>query len=280
MLHNYGYKPDPEDKRDFVFQAIQKVEQLPPSVDMRQYCSPVREQGKLGACSGFAIGTGLREFIILKNLPPPPPLPVKKRSCLLTLLPESLLMKLGMVEFVTLSPMFLYYMERVLENTVNEDRGATMRSGMKVLCDTGICSETHYPYDIEHFNAKPGLAARTEAINYKVSAYSRVMGLTNMKSCLALGGGLVLGMYVYESFETPEVARTGIMPVPRQTEQLLGGHAVFCCGYVDDTTWPGGGYLIIKNSWGTSWGQGGYFLMPYEYAGNYSNVPDVWTVTV
>jgi len=279
--HSYGYIPDKPDERDFVFKAVQKIEQLPPSVDMREFCSPVRDQGSLGSCTGFSMGSGLREFIMKKNLPPPYPMPTPEApSCLSYIFPKKWFKRLGMAEYTMLSPMFLYYQERLLEGTINEDSGAEMRDGMKVLKETGICPEDHYPYNISKFNSKPGLSAYLEAGSFKISVYSRITGLVNMKSCLAVGGSLAIGFNVYESFETDEMEKTGRMPMPKKTEQWLGGHAVFVCGYVDDIEWPGGGYFIVKNSWGVSWGDKGYFYMPYEFAGNINEVSDVWTASV
>lgn len=43
-----------------------------------------------------------------------------------------------------------------------------------------------------------------------------------------------MGIAVYESFESQEVARTGEVPMPKPDEKMLGGHAILCCGYNDD----------------------------------------------
>jgi C1A family cysteine protease len=283
MPHSYGYIPDKLDRRDFTFTAPQKIDQLPPSVDMRKYCSPVRDQGNLGSCTGFAIGSGLREFVMIKNTPPPLPMPAPEpESCLSYLMPKGLLkgLKHDPTQITVLSPLFLYYQERLLEGTINEDSGAEMRDGFVALKQTGISPEDHYPYVIADFDHKPGLSAYTDAPSFKISLYQRIIGLINMKSCLAVGGGLAIGFKVYESFETEEMAQTGRMSMPKANEQLLGGHAVFCCGYVDDIDWPGGGYLIIKNSWGVGWGDAGFFYLPYAYAEDPEQVSDIWTATV
>ena len=53
------------------------------------------------------------------------------------------------------------------------------------------------------------------------------------------------------------MARTGILNLPTQQEQMLGGHAVLIVGYKDDTR-----QFIVRNSWSANWGLSGYFLMP------------------
>jgi C1A family cysteine protease len=277
MRHKYGYLPDSPDPRDFTFRAVQKVEQLPTEVDLREYCSPVRDQGQLGSCTAFSMGSGLREFMLIKSNPVPPNPP---DTCLTKLVQQSLIRKLFSLDYAVLSPLFLYYEERVLEGTVNEDSGASMRDGMKVLSNQGICPEVNWPYVISKFRTKPPDQAYENALNYKIAVYSRLYSLTDMKSALATEQGVVFGFNVYESFDTNEVAQTGNMPMPKYGERILGGHAVFICGYKDDETWPGGGYLIIKNSWGLDWGDNGYFYMPYAFASNPADVNDIWTASV
>src|SRR5262249_38413268 len=103
--------------------------------------------------------------------------------------------------------------------------------------------------------------------------YLRLQNLREMKQCLADGFPFVFGFSVYESFESPQVARTGIMPMPSRSEKLLGGHAVMAVGYDDETD-----KLFVRNSWGTKWGEKGYFWMPYAYLENPGLARDFWTI--
>ena len=101
---------------------------------------------------------------------------------------------------------------------------------------------------------------------------------------------VIVGMDVFESFEGNEIAQTGKMSMPLITEQNLGGHSVLVVGYVDTIKTslktliykfitrkiPTKGYLIVRNSWGSGWGDSGYFYMPYEYLSKYTF--DYWTM--
>lgn len=94
-----------------------------------------------------------------------------------------------------------------------------------------------------------------------------------MKGCIASGFPIVFGFTVYDSFESNEVARTGVVPLPAPSESVLGGHAVVAVGYDD-----AGQCFIVRNSWGDGWGMQGYCTMPYAYLAQRSLASDFWTV--
>jgi hypothetical protein len=93
-----------------------------------------------------------------------------------------------------------------------------------------------------------------------ISNYASVpQSLTEMMGCLASGFPFIFGFTVYESFESNEVGRSGVVPMPNPYERVLGGHDVLIFGYDQEH-----GVFHFRNSWG-DWGDqgGGTFPMPY-----------------
>ncbi len=94
-----------------------------------------------------------------------------------------------------------------------------------------------------------------------------------MKYVLSQGYPFVFGFSVFESFMTPEVAKSGIMPIPQKRERLIGGHAVMAIGYDNSKK-----AFLILNSWGPEWGLDGTFWMPYSYIIDDSFCDDFWVL--
>jgi C1A family cysteine protease len=240
----YRLKPDKPDPRDFLFKAAPPAA-LPSRIDLRATCSPIVDQGSLGSCTANAIASGLREYLLLA---------------------------IGS-ELTQLSRLYLYWHERNLEGTVNEDSGAYIRDGMKVLQQRGCAPEELQPYDINKFTLPPSAAAEAAAPPFKIPAYHRITDLTGVKAALAKGLPVVIGIAVYESFESFNVSMDGNVPMPDKTkEKLLGGHALLIVGY-DDTKQQ----AIVRNSWGATWGDHGYCYLPYAYFADPELTYDLWT---
>jgi len=177
----------------------------------------------------------------------------------------------------TFSPsrLFLYYNERFLDGDVPIDAGSTLSEGINALEKYGVCKESTWSYNTNNFAVKPSKQAYAEGVKNEVIMASRVLQtMQSMKGCLTSGYPFVVGFEVYSSFESAAVASTGMVPMPNTaTEQLLGGHACICLGYDDSK-----GVWIMQNSWGTGWGDRGYFYMPYAYLTTPALAGDMWRI--
>jgi len=180
------------------------------------------------------------------------------------------------------SRLFIYYNERLMEGTVNTDAGAEIRDGIKSINQFGVCTEHRWIYDPTKFAVKPPADVYTDAKLAKAVKYARIDfsndktiddRVTHLKKALQSGFPFVFGFKVYASFESAEVAKTGIVPMPKTGEKLLGGHAVCAIGYDDAKK-----AFIVKNSWGKDWGVNGCFYMPYQYMADLNQCDDFWVV--
>ena len=255
-IGKYGWRPDLPDQRDLLYATPHPVAlSLPPRADLRPGCPPVYDQGQLSSCTANAIA-GAIEFDQIK---------------------------LKLPKFIP-SRLFIYYNERDMEHDLESDGGAQIRDGIKSVASQGVCPETLWPYSDQAagknpsskglYTEKPSPRCYAEAKKHTVKLYQRLTPILNtLKGCLASGYPFVLGITVYETFESDEVAKTGMVPLPKAKEKVVGGHAVVAVGYSDKTQ-----QFIVRNSWGPKWGLRGYFMIPYGYLTNTNLADDFWTI--
>jgi len=260
-IAHYGWVRDLPDARDHLYSAPHiALAALPASVDLTSGLPDAYDQGQIGSCTANAI-SGAFEFALRKQ---------------------------NLADFMP-SRLFIYYNERAIEGHTGTDSGAQIRDGMASIAKQGVCAETEWPYDATpadpntgQFPAgardgqKPTAACYADALKNRATGYQRLtQDINQLKGCLAAGYPFVLGFTVYESFESQEVAQSGNAPMPKPGEQVLGGHAVLAVGYDDATN-----RFRVRNSWGTGWGQNGYFTIPYAYLTNTQLSSDFWTLRV
>jgi len=241
-IPKYHWVRDKIDKRDHPYQLTNTAQSN--IVDLRQYCSTIEDQGNLGSCTGNAIA-GAIELI------------QKKQN-----------------RTLDISRLFIYYYERKFIGTVNYDSGAYIRDGIKACYTYGAPTENLWPYNISKFKTVPSKSALIDAAKRKVTSYQRAVDFDQVIDAITSGYPVTIGFSVYSSFDTNTVAKTGIMPYPNvNKERLLGGHAVLLVGYNKDNQ-----TFIARNSWGTNWGDRGYFYMPFQVIQNTRMSSDFWVI--
>ncbi len=219
------------------------------SVDLRQWCSPIEDQGSLGSCTAQA-GAGVVEYF-------------EKRA---------------FGKYIDASRLFLYKATRNLMHATG-DSGAFLRSTMGALTLFGVPPEEYWQYSIPDFDNEPPAFCYAFAQNYQAITYYRLDPYGTPKDALLnriktdLGAGLppMFGFTVYSSVSQAD--KTGAIPYPTAGEKIVGGHAVVAVGYDDARTIKNTnrgavetkGALLIRNSWGTAWGEAGYGWLPYDY---------------
>ena len=239
-VYNLSIKRIPSDK---LKHKVLVKNTLPIMVDLRSKMPDIYDQGELGSCTANALAACFEYEN--KN------------------------------EFIP-SRLFIYYNERVIERDVSNDEGACLYDGIKSLQKKGVCPENMWPYNISQFQIKPPKTCYKTAAKYKALDVTNIQqDITSMKNSLANGFPFVVGISIYKSFESSKVTNSGIVTIPDiNHEEFLGGHAVLVCGYNDM-----GQIWIVRNSWGSSWGDKGYFYLPYLYLLDSHLSSDLWNIT-
>lgn len=258
-----GWLPDLPDFRDYneetpalktMFKKIgmagARLAKPPAKADLRKWCSPIEHQGEIGSCTAHAT-VGLVEYL-------------RRRAA---------------GEHTDCSRLFVYKTSRNLLGWTGDD-GAYLRTAIGALVLFGVPPEEFWPYEESQFNQEPSAFCYAFAENYKAISYYRLDGpgvskpalLNKIKIQLTAGVPAVFGFTTFASMDSEE-NEPGHIPFPDRKERSDEGHAVMAVGYDDNLTITNPlnpkvktkGALLIRNSWGTGWGQKGYGWLPYDY---------------
>jgi C1A family cysteine protease len=232
------------------------------SVDLRQWCSPIENQGNLGSCTAHA-GIGIIEYYEKK----------------------------AFNKHLEGSRLFLYKVTRNLMQ-VKGDTGAWLREVMAALALCGVPDEKYWPYKVADFEKEPDPFVYSIADNYEALKYfchdpqgAKIpfpAVLDSVKKYIEAGIPSMFGFWGFPSFDSSDII--GGIPYPGEGEKAEWGHAIVAVGY-DDTkkiknlksNMTTTGALLIRNSWGTTWGDKGYGWLPYDYV-LYNVASDFWSL--
>jgi C1A family cysteine protease len=260
--HGLGWVRDLPDVRDYSPQhetikpllkqlnVLTAPASLVAKVDLRAWCPPIENQENIGSCTAHA-GVGMIEFY--------------ERKAFGTHLDASRL--------------FLYKVTRNLLGWTG-DTGAYLRSTMGAMALFGVPPEKYWLYNVANFEAEPtsflyALAQSFQAVNYyrlDPVGITPANLLVQIKTNLAANLPSMFGFTVYDSISQANGLGKGKIPFPCPSDKVAGGHAIMAVGYDDTIIIKNANYgttttgaLLIRNSWGTGWGEAGYGWLPYDY---------------
>jgi hypothetical protein len=222
---------------------------LPPSVDLHGRFSPVRDQGQRGTCVAHAC-TAVREFLTDQQSP--------------------------QSDF---SEQFLYW--DCKKHDLVPGVGTFIGVGMDRLEFDGIPGENDWPYNPNPIPGNEGQGPEPAGILVKASpnriGSSSGLPATNvdgLRQALASGSPVAFSVPVYTHWFTEPTNSSGDIRMPLPGEKVEGGHAMCMVGYETDPGVPGGGYFLVRNSWGTGWASQsaiapGYARIPFAFINQY-----------
>jgi len=226
------------------------------SVDLIPNCTPIRDQGNRGTCAAHS-GVAFLEYEFVNY---------------------------GGYDNLNLSEQYFFYACKQRDGSPDTD-GTTMTAVRDVVKYDGTCYEDTWPYNPEPTDdpaqgpAPPGAAQEAKNFVYPNVKYWGPFlkpSISTLKSYIDDGHIISFGTVVYNSwYQSPETKRTGVITMPLSGDTVAGGHAMDLVGYVDDSSYAGGGYFLLRNSWGEDWayesvtGHPGYGIIPYAYITNY-----------
>jgi len=240
-----GWKPETPDHRDILFKVPVFTWPLPNKADLSGICTLVEDQKDVGSCTACACTSAMEALYRKANKPSP-----------------------------QLSKLFVYYATRVWieKSAPGDDSGAQIRNVMKALVKFGACDEALWPYKADMFDKEPSPQAQDNAKSHVILQYQRCQNLTAILRSIAGGFPVVGGFAVPASMMTPAVHRSGLVPYPKPSEEIIGGHAVKFMGYDLKKK-----LLKFINSWGTIWGEQGFGYLPFDFVVN-NLADDFWAI--
>ncbi|MDP3277673.1 MAG: C1 family peptidase [Deltaproteobacteria bacterium] len=206
----------------------------PNRVDLREFMTEVENQEDTNSCAANAVA-GAYEYLVKRHLEE---------------------------EAYDVSRLFIYYNGRAVDSCETEDEGSVIGSLIQSLKEHGACSEETWPFDKDIVNEQPSDEAYEEAGQFLVDDCALVpTDVDAWRAVLAEGYPIIFGISLFQSFDRQRKPGVVPMPSPRESSrESHGGHAMLAVGYSDRDR-----VFIVRNSWGTEWGDEGYCYIPYDY---------------
>lgn len=206
---------------------------LPPRKDLSSWFPVPGDQGTQSSCVGWAVAYGLKTY------------------------QEAVERKVRPTPSTTFSPSYIY----------NQIKGGGCQAGSQIhdalnlVRSEGVAPMSEFRYDARSCNTVPDTATKDVARPFTIADWRRVdvSNEVEVKSQITSGFPVIIGMYIDRSFQE----LSGDTIYRGRTGPQTGGHAMVVVGYDDNR----GAYKVL-NSWGVSWGDGGFGWISYNAFAN------------
>ena len=236
--------PSPKVEEDWTFEHAEEADivaaapPVPGSKDLRATWWKINDQESTGSCVGWASADGLLRWHFVQAK------------------------RLGRDEL--LSPRFIWMASKETDalitrpTTFIETEGTTLKAALDVARKYGAVRDTLLPFASGALYPGDSKAFYAAAAQLKISSYFNLgTNLGNWRTWLATKGPILTRLDVDRTWDDADVNK-GNMDV-YQPDTTRGGHAVAIVGYRPDR-------FIVRNSWGTAWGDKGFGYASLAYA--------------
>jgi len=219
--------------------ALEAGAALPASVDLRAAWWKIGDQENTGSCVGWSSTAGVARYMFVKAG--------------------------KLTQSTELSPRFTWMASKEtdtltsLPETMIEGAGTTLKGAVDILRNYGAVPETLLPFHINTaMYTGDEKAFFATAATRKIAAYFNLQrNLTSWRTWLATHGPILVGLNVDHTWDNAKATGGNLDVFLPNT--IRGGHAVAVVGYRPD------GRFILRNSWGTTWGDKGFAYASENY---------------
>ncbi|MBB2890624.1 C1 family peptidase [Flexivirga oryzae] len=207
--------------------VLRAMQQAPASYSLKQYALQPGDQGQVGSCVAWA--TGYTAYGVLMN-------------------------EQG-ISGSPMAPMCIYS-----QIAQGHDNGTWASVALPMEQAQGIDTQSDYWQGNYDYTTQPTWNERQNASGYRLSGYTDLTNSSNRREAveesIASGLPVAIGFTVRSSFEDLDAGNYNYDPSPGESN--LGGHEVTIVGYNQNG-------VEIENSWGSNWGNQGYFTAPWSW---------------